>query len=120
MGRKGLNEMWARVVDKLRKDDEWAKVANEKCKHAFREMMEKLEKLEMGTEEEKSAATKLTTEAPANIQDPVFSRWGTVLAAIEVFVENWAVIYFFARAIKTDSKSNSYLWQISCALMSLI
>ena len=48
------------------------------------------------------------------------SRWGTVLAAIEVFVENWAVIYFFAVALKGDNKSGCYKWQIACALISLM
>lgn len=55
-----------------------------------------------------------------NLQDPVFSRWDTVLAAFEVFVENWAVIDFFAVALKGDNKSGSYKWQLACALVSLM
>ena len=62
----------------------------------------------------------MATEAPTNIQDPVFSRWGTVLAAVELFVDKWVVIYFFALALKGDQKSGCYLWQLSCALLSLM
>ena len=62
----------------------------------------------------------MQTEAPANLQDPVFFRWGTVLAAVEVFVNNWVVIYFFGESLKEYCKSDSYLWQLSCALLSLM
>jgi len=120
VGRKGLNDMWANVVDKLRNDDTLQTMAREKCKGAFHDFMEMVEKLEMGTDEELDAAVKLTTEAPSNVQDPVFSRWGTVLAAIQVFVDNWLVVYFFAVAVKGDNKTTSYLWQLSCALLSLM
>ena len=79
--------------------------------------MEKLNKLE---DEDLDAAIKFSTEAPTNLQDPVFSRWDTVLAAVEVFVENLALIDFFAVALKGDNKSGSYKWQLACALISLM
>ena len=117
VGHKGMNEMWAQVVQKLRTDEKWQSIGNDKCKKSLNDLMEKLMTLE---DDDIDAAIKFSTEAPTNLQDPVFSRWGTVLAAIEVFVENWAVIYLFAVALKGDNKSGCYKWQIACALISLM
>ncbi|KAL7530309.1 hypothetical protein ACHAXR_007396 [Thalassiosira sp. AJA248-18] len=119
-GRPGLNEMWAKVIQKLRTDTRYQKVALEKCKHSYEEFMSVLQSMEEGTDEDLDAAIKMSTEAPANIQDPVFSRWGTILAAVEVFVNNWVVIYFFGKSLKGYCTSGSHLWQLSCALLSLM
>ena len=116
VGRKGLSEMWGSVIEKMRNNRLWQSVARNDFPQAFEEFMSKLDELE---EVDPDAALKMSYEAPANIQDPVFSRWGTVLAATSVFVEHWAVIYFFALTIKDDKKSDSYLWQMACALLSL-
>ena len=35
-------------------------------------------------------------------------------------MDKWVVIYFFALALKGDQKSGCYLWQLSCALLSLM
>ena len=77
-----------------------------------------LEESEESSGDDIGVAIKLTTEAPKNVQDPVFSRWGTVLAAIESFVDKWVIIYFLAIATKGDRKSGCYLWKIACALIS--
>jgi len=115
--REGLNHMWGKVIDKMRRDSKWQSHARANFKVSFDDFVSKLEQLE---EEDIDAAVKMATEAPANIQDPVFSRWGTVLAATSVFVENWAVIYFFAMSLKEDKKSGCYVWQMACALLSLM
>ena len=117
VGRKGLSEMWGSVIEKMRNDRLWQSVARNDFPQAFEKFMSKLDELE---EVDPDAAFKMSYEAPANIQDPVFSRWGTVLAATSVFVEHWAVIYFFVLTIKDDKKSDSYLWQMACALLSLM
>ena len=118
--RRGLNEMWARVIDKLRNDPKYQKAALENCKYSYEQFMTLLEELESGSDENLDKAIKIVTEAPANTQDPVFSRWGTVMAAVEMFVNHWVVIYFFGQALKEQSKSGSYMWQLSCALLSLM
>ena len=82
--------------------------------------MKYLEELEEGSNDGIDVAVKLTTEAPKNVQDPIFSRWGTVLAAIELFVDTWITTYFVVIAIKGDQRSGYYLQQIACALISLM
>ena len=64
--------MLVQVVNKLRSNETWQD-------NVF---IDKMEQPEEGTDEEVDATIKLTIEAPANIQDQVFSRWGTVLAAL--------------------------------------
>ena len=101
--------MWARVVDKLRTDCHWQTSVFEKCKQSLEEFMKYLEELEEGSNDGIDVAVKLTTEAPKNVQDPIFSRWGTVLAAIELFVDTWITTYFVVIAIKGDQRSGYYL-----------
>ena len=116
--RTGLNEMWARVVTKLQTNRHWQNIAFKKCRQSFEEFMKYLEELEEFSNDGIDVGVKLMTEAPKNVQDPVFSRWGTVLAAIESFVDKWVIIYFLAIATKGDRKSGCYLWKIACALIS--
>ena len=82
--------------------------------------MTKLEELEECSSDDVDEIMKIINEAPYNVQDPVLSRWGTVLATVEIFVDNWAAIYFFAVAVKQDATPNSHLWQLACALLSLM
>ncbi|KAL7526498.1 hypothetical protein ACHAXR_005590 [Thalassiosira sp. AJA248-18] len=101
-------------------DEHWSDEAGKKFKQAVAELMTKIDDLEECTSEDIDALTELLTKAPTNLQDPVFSRWGTVLETCAVFIDNWAIIYFFAVGIKQHETPNSYLWQCSCALLSLM
>ena len=119
-GRNVLNNMWAGAIDKLLTDEKWRRYANKNCKQAHQELLDKLEEMEECSSEDLDKLTKMIAEAPYNVQDPILSRWGTVLATVEVFVNNWAAIYFFAVAVKQDAANNSHLWQLACALLSLM
>ena len=92
VGRKGINEMWAQVVHRIRTDLKYQQRASEACMLAFETFMTLAQDLENTYID---ATVKLTTEAPSNVADPVFSRWGTVLAAVRLFSEHWVVICFF-------------------------
>ena len=71
-------------------------------------------------------AVKLTSEAPSNVTDPVLSCWGSVMKSIEVVLDNYAIVYFFARSLKHSETKNAsgssrlYLFTICCALLSLM
>ena len=102
----------------------------------FEDFFGKLEELETvtGKDEDKSeddfnTAFKMAYEALTNLADPVFSHWSTMLKCVEVFINNYIVIYHFVQAIKqrennkakaSKSSSKSYAWQLSCALLSLM
>ena len=63
--------MWAHVVHELRDNGKWQRIAEEKCNQAFSDFLVKLEALEV---EDIDAAVKQMTQAPVNLQDPIFSR----------------------------------------------
>ena len=89
--------------------------------------MDKLDKLEeSGDAKDLDKAVKLMSEAPSNVADPVLSRWGSVMKSVEVVLDNYAIIYVFARSLKhreaknSKSSNKSYLFTICCALLSLM
>ena len=117
VGRDGLDDMWGSTILKMRTDPTWTNLASANFPQAYNTFVTKLNELE---DTDSDASLKISSAAPVNIQDPVFSRWGTVLAAISVFVKHWSTIYFFALTIKDDRKSGCHIWQIACALLSLM
>ena len=119
-GRDGLNKAWERIITTLRDNAKWQTIALDKCKHAFDDFMDKLEELEDGDEDEIYEAIKLATEAPANVKDPTFSRWETVLPALLLFADQWVVIYFFVTTVAQKEEPTSYLRILSCELLSLM
>jgi hypothetical protein len=82
--------------------------------------MDRLEALENGDDDALAAALDMSSKAPANLQDPVMTRWGTILAAVRFFADNWVVIYFFAMTLANSEKSDSHLCTMCCALISLM
>ena len=120
MGRKNVDEAWAATVESLRKDPSWQLTASEKCDVAFKDFLNRLDTLEGGDDDDRNAAEKIASKAPANIQDPVNTRWGTTQAGFKLFADNWPVIYFFVRTLLIGEKSNSHLHIMCCALLSLM
>ena len=120
-GEKYLEEIYAVTMNELVTNSDWHDEADKKFPHAFGELMQKIEDLE--NQEDDSGLDELVslmTERPKNLQDPVFSRWMTVLMCTKVVTANWPIIYFMAVAVKQNEPANSYLWQLSCALLSLM
>ena len=119
-GRAGLNRTWSRTIDYLRNNSRWQKIATNKCKIAFNDFIDRLNNLEDGDEDDLMEAIRMATEAPTNVQDPVMTRWGTVLSAVALFAKDWVVIYFFALTLATNERTNSYIKKLTCALVSLM
>ena len=120
LGRDGVNEAWYTTINNLRGSRNWQTTAINKCTHAFEDFMKRLQELEDGDEDDLDLAIQLTTKAPRDVKDPVFSRWESVTPSIRLFADYWIVIYFFARTIAQMEKAGSYLKTLSCALLSLM
>ena len=120
--RPGLERMWNAVIEKMRTDPLWKAIAESQFPGPFDDFNKKVDMEEEDEENEEGDDTDEASpkDATANLQDPVFTRWGTVLAGVSVFANNWPVIYFFCVTVKDDKKSSSYLWQLCCALLSLM
>ncbi len=108
------------TILQLRNELKWQKTAHEKCDLAFKDFMNKLEALEEGDSDALTTAVEISSKAPANLQDPVMTRWGTLLSAVAFFADNWVVIYFFALTIVNSEKENSHLNVMCCAMLSLM
>ena len=87
-GRKGVDALWAMSIDRLMNDEQWQKKATKEMKQPLNELMAKIDKFEDCTEDDIDNLIDMISKAPANIQDPIFSRWGTVLQTCEIFLEN--------------------------------
>ena len=76
--------------------------------------------LEGGDDDDIDAAVKIANCAPTDLQEPLQTRWGTVLPSIQLFAEYWVIIYFFMQTLASTGKSNSQLTKMACALLSLM
>jgi len=124
-GKRYLDEIYAIVVDELLTNEQWQKEANVNFKQAFEKFEKVLDDLE--DLEEDAGIDDLVhfiTETPSNIQDPVFSRWKTVMSCTRVVLNYWSQIYFVAVAVKQNQiykkKHTSYLCTLSSTLLSLM
>jgi len=118
-GSKLLEEYWGIALNHLLNDGDWQEEARTKFSQAYQQFLAMLDSLDSDVDEDIDAMAKLF-ERPVDIQDPVFSRWGTVALTNKAFLKHYPIIYFVAVAVKQSSKSNSYLWQIACALLALM
>ena len=113
-GKAYLDEIYSIVVDKLLKDESWQSEAKANFEQAFEKFKTTVSDLE-DLEDDAGIDDLVTfiTETPSNIQDPVFSRWKTVMRCTRVVLDYWSQIYFVAVAIKQHQshkkKHNSYL-----------
>lgn len=108
-----LNEVFGEVVQHLLEDAKWQTEAANNCKPAFLDVMKRLDN------EDTDAAVQETI-APKNIQLPLDSRWGSMLAMAEFVTENWTVIYFLCVAVKQSKKASLSLAKIACNVLSLM
>ena len=77
-GIKLLDTLWSVVQKEILENSEWESEAEEHFMHAWKEFLNKVESFDLSTDEQIDGLTKFMTEAPRNIQDPVWSRWQTV------------------------------------------
>ena len=56
------------------------------------------------------AVLELSTKYAKDIKMPKFARWMTIFPALEMFVNNWTIIYFISVAIKQSRLSTSSLY----------
>lgn len=124
-GKAYLDEIYSIVTHQILNDGDWQQEANVNFKQAFNEFKEALATLEdLDDDEGIDDLVEFMTRTPSNIQDPVFSRWRTVMSCTRVVLKYWTQIYFMAVAIKQTetslNKPTSYLCTLSSALLSLM
>ena len=64
--------------------------------------------------------TKFMTESPRDIQDPIWTRWGTTIVTEAVFLDNWSSTYFLSVGVKSYFDTKSHVWKLACTMISLM
>ena len=115
-----LDTLWSIVQDQLLENEEWMEKANNNMKQAWVEFLGKVDSFDLSNDDLVDSLTKFMTEAPRNIQDPVWTRWHTIIECTKIFLDNYVTIYFLAVGTKSHYKSDSYCWKLACTLISLM
>jgi hypothetical protein len=118
-GREMLNRLWRIVGEEILIKPEWKQYAEDNFPMIWKEFVEKVDKLQLDDNDLDNLYNFLT-EAPANIQRPVWTRWQTMILTTDIFLEHYVQIYFLCIAVKTDAKNESYAWKLACTLLSLM
>lgn len=119
---KGLQQFVGELINKLLSDAGMQTEANKNFKQAYDNFMIKLDAMTADldvSEEELQNTFDGIYELPTNMQDPVFSRWMTIMKAVPVFIENWTKIYFLAASVKQWT-SSKYVQTLANTLLSLM
>lgn len=66
------------MQNEISNNPEWQEIANKSFPQAWKGFIEKVESFDELNDKEVDDLTKFMTESPRNIQDPVWTRWGTV------------------------------------------
>ena len=94
-GLELLDEIKRKVVKKLMTDKGWKKEAAENC-------LDGLEKLCAQYEEKDIDEVAFFR----NLQEPVWTRWGSTLAMAHFLEENWTLVYFMLVAVCQTKKAS--------------
>jgi len=118
-GRDTLNRLWKIVGEEILIRPEWRQYAEYNFPLIWSEFVEKVDKLELDDNDLENLFNFLT-EAPSNIQRPVWTRWQTMISTTDIFLVHYVQIYFLCIAVKTDAKNESYAWKLASTLLSLM
>ena len=77
-GIKLLDSLWAIVFEEIRNNKKFQDISTKKFPQAWSDLMEKIESFDITDDKSLDDLVKFMTESPRNIQDPVWTRWGSV------------------------------------------
>lgn len=93
-------------MDELVNNAHWQREAAENCVLAADALFELLSS-------ETCEDIEQAMKGERNIQEPVWTRWMTVLRAIALLKEKWTIFYFTLVAVKQSKKTSSYLHKLA-------
>ena len=117
-GGNFLSEIWQLTNHELLNNESWKEEAEANFPQSYSNLMNKIDILEK--QEDDSGIDGLVELLTANSKANRLTRSGLLPVDDGVDVLHWSVIYFIAVAVKQDAQPNSYLWQLACALLSLM
>ena len=96
------------VIENLVGDGNWQTKASFSNAIAFEDILSRL--VAAPEDDLFDAVLELSTKYAKDIKMPKFARWMTIFPALEMFVNNWTIIYFISVAIKQSRPSTSSLY----------
>eukprot|EP00956_Cyclotella_meneghiniana_P021702 scaffold39809_cov88-Cyclotella_meneghiniana.AAC.1 len=117
LGRNEMDEIWAEVNDKILNDSRFQRECLTHGGLTFSSYYDNIQEL---SEENPDDIMNLLYTLPTGRKDPVFSRWLTVLKAIDVFLDHYFTLYILAIRVKQQWPSNSLARTYACRLLSLM
>ena len=119
-GIQQLDILWLVVQNQLMENQEWMDKADSNMTQEWNEFLGKVNLFDLSHDDQIDSLTKFMTELPRNIQDPVSTRWHTIIECTKIFLDTYVTIYFLDVGIKYHYKSDSYCWKLDCTLISLM
>ena len=75
---KLLDLLWVVVFEEIKNSKQFQDIAMQKFPQAWSDLMDKIDSFNISDNKSIDDLVKFMTELPRNIQDPVWTRWGTV------------------------------------------
>jgi hypothetical protein len=118
LGKKGMDEIWAQINDKLLNSPLFQFEATEHGGLSFTAFYDEI--MSHLDDEDLDYIVDSLNHIPGSRKDPVFSRWLTILTANSTFIEHYFTIYILAMQIRDMENSGSLLHTYACKLLSLM
>jgi hypothetical protein len=118
LGKEEVDRIWREINELIMNDPRFQ---NECLKHGGLTFDEYYESVQRLSNEDPALLFDLLNHCPTDRKDPVFSRWMTVLLAIDAFLYHYFTLYLFAIQIKGVLTAKTSLCQnYACSLLALM
>jgi hypothetical protein len=118
-GKAKVDEMWSSIIEEIMNNPRFQKEGMRLGGKCFSKYYDDIQ-IKANSEPEK--VMELLNKLPANLRDPVFSRWLTMLLFNNDFIDHFWTIYFLAIHIKCSKhhKSTSLARTYACQVLALM
>ena len=110
-GPSCVDTVWVIVQNELQSNSDWEEDAKRCHLQAWQKLRGKIDSFDETSDDDVNSLTKFMTEAPRDVQEPVWTRWQTMIKTTKILLDNWMSVYFLAVAVKGQSRrSKSSYW----------
>ena len=113
-----IDTLWALVQNEMVNNSKWAEIGRMHSPQAWKAFLDKVESFDENEIASLGELVKFLTQAPRDIQDPIWTRWQTTIKTGKIFLENYMSVYFLVVGVKTKYKVDSHPWKLAYTLIS--
>jgi hypothetical protein len=117
-----VKSYYSTVMTMLMEDEEYKHAAKDNFVQAFEKLIEVTDDAaEDETDEQREERLKdLINGCPTDVNEPNFSRWGTVSFVARIVLDHWLPLFYMAQNIRDNKDNGSYLHVIATKLIDLM